>query len=101
MKRTQISSMTSQEAADELVMMEVSKLLQKARKAQKKADEALCAVYQALEDMCVDLDVPSCAENADCLLDAISCYAQYGEFGCKNLLAEIREQYTRGDADND
>ena len=97
MKRTQISSLTSQEAADELVLMEVSKLLQKARKAQKKANEALSVVYEALEDMCIDLDVPSKAENADSLLDAISCYAQYGEFGCKNLLTEIREQYTKDD----
>lgn len=97
MKRTQISSLTAQEAADELVMMEVSKLLQKARKAQKKADEALAAVYQALEDMCIDLDTPSKAENADCLLDAVSCYAQYGEYGCKKLLAEIRTQYTKDD----
>ena len=99
MKRTQISSMTAQEASDELVMMEISKLLQRARKAQKKADEAMFAVYQALEDMCIDLDAPSEAENADCLLDAVSCYIQYGEFGCKNLLAEIRAQYTKeGDA---
>lgn len=95
MKRTDISKLTAQEAADELVMMEVSKLLQKARKAQKKAEEALFAVYQALEDMCLDLDAPSKAENADCLEDAVSCYVQYGEFGCKNLIAEIRQQYTK------
>lgn len=97
MKRTDISKLTAQEAADELVMMEVSKLLQKARKAQQKADEALNAVYQALDDMCIDLDVPSKAENADRILDAISCYAHYGEYGCKNLISEIREQYTRED----
>ena len=95
MKRKQITSMTAQEASDELVLMEISKLLQKARKAQKKADDASHAVYQALEDMCIDLDVPSKAENADCLIDAISCYIQYGEFGCKNLLSEIRAQYTK------
>lgn len=95
MKRTEISKLTAQEAADELVLMEVSKLLQKARKAQKKADEALQSVYQALEDMCIDLDVPTKAENADNLLEAVYCYAQYGEFGCKNLVSEIRAQYTK------
>ena len=97
MKRTEISKLTTQEAADELTMMALSNLLQKARKAQKKADEALWAVYQALEDMCIDLDAPSKAENADCLNDAVSCYVQYGEYGCKNLLSEVKEQYTRGD----
>lgn len=97
MKRTQISSLTPQEAADELVMMELSKLLQKARKAQIKADEALFAVHQALDDMCIDIDAPSKAENADCLNEAVSCYVQYGEYGCKNLLSEIRVLYTQRD----
>lgn len=95
MKRKQISSMTVQEAADEQVMLILEKLLKNARKAQKKADEALIAVYNAVEDMCIDLDAASGAENADNLNDAVSCYVQYGEYGCKNLLSEIRKQYTK------
>lgn len=90
-----ISHMTSEEAVNEEVMLELAKLLRKARKAMQKADEALRAVYDALDDMCIDLEAESKAENADLLVDAISCYVQYGEYGCKNLLSEIREQYER------
>ena len=85
--------------ATEKRLIEISKLLQKARKAQQKVDELSNAVYQALDDMRIDLDVPSNAENADCLVDAISCYIQYGEFGCKNLILEIQEQIAKMDGD--
>ena len=85
--------------ANEKRMIEISKLLQKARKAQQKADELSNAIYQALDDMGIDLDMPSNAENADCLVDAISCYIQYGEFGCKNLILEIQEQIAKMDGD--
>ena len=44
--------------------------------------------------MCIDLDAPSDAENADCLNDAVSCYVQYGEYGVANLIKEIRAQYS-------
>ena len=97
MKRTQISELTDEQAMDELTFMSLKKLLQTARKAEQKATEAHNAVYAALEDMCIDLDVPSCAENADTLCDAVSCYIHYGEFGLKNLLKEIRAQYGKGD----
>lgn len=97
MKRTQISQMSSEQALDESVMLELKKLIQKARKADQKAEEAHLAVFQALEDMCIDINVPSAAEGADNLGDAISCYIQYGEFGLKNVLSEIRKQYTKDD----
>ena len=71
---------------------EVGKLLKKARALQKKVDEATFCVYQTLESMGIDLEVPTRAENADCLNDAISCYIQYGEFGCRNLILEIKKQ---------
>lgn len=97
MKRTQIPEMTPEQAMDELTFMSLKKLLQKARNAEQKATEAHNAVYAALDDMCIDLDVPSRAENADNLRDAVSCYIHYGEYGPKNLLREIREQYRKGD----
>lgn len=90
-----ITNLLPMEAMDELTFMDLKKLLQKARKAQQKADEALHAVYNALDDMCIDLDAPSDAENADCLDHAISCYVQYGEYGIANLLKEIRAQYCK------
>ena len=89
-----ISRMSSEECAIELVIMELSKLFQKTRKAYQKAQLLERQVYKALEDMCIDLETPTKAENADILDDAITCYFQYGEYGLKNLLKEIRAQYT-------
>lgn len=99
MKRTDTQNLTPQEATKELVLMSLSRLLRNARKAQKKAEDASNMVYQVLEDMCIDLDAPSRAENAENLNEAISCYILYGEYGPKNLLSEIREQYTRRDGE--
>lgn len=93
MKREDIPNMTSEQCSDELVMISVKKLLQKARKKCKESDEALRAVYQAIDDMCIDLDVASYAENASNLEEAINCYVQYGEYNLTDLLTEIRQQY--------
>lgn len=94
MKRENIVEMTPEECSDELVMMSIKKLLQKARKKSKESDEALRTVYEAIEDMCIDLDAHSYAENADTLEEAINCYVQYGEYNLTDLLKEIRQQYT-------
>lgn len=94
MKRTEIPKLTPEQAADELVLEEVKKLIQKARTANQKADIALRKVYQAIEDMCIDLNSPTEAENADNLEQAIACYVQYGEYSLHDLMAEIRKQYT-------
>lgn len=94
MKRTSITKTTAEQALDETMFLELKTLIKKARRAFQKAAEAHMAVFEALEDMRVDIDVPSVAENADNLRDAISCYIQYGEFGLENLLSEIRKHYT-------
>lgn len=95
MKRTDIPNLTPEQCNDELVFDELKKLLVKARKAEQKASDALVAVYRALDDMCIDLEVHSDAENAGNLEEAVSCYIHYGEFGVANLLKEIRQQYTK------
>ena len=95
MKRTKIADMTPEQAADELTMLEVKKLLQKAKKAYEKAQETEAAVFQALEDMCLDLEVPSAAENANNLGEAVACYLNYGEYSLAGLLSEIRAQYMK------
>lgn len=74
-------------------LMEIKKLLQKAKKAYQKAQEAEAAVFQALGDMCLDLDAPSRAENAENLGEAVTCYLNYGEFSLAGLLSEIRAQW--------
>ena len=93
MKRENIPEMTPEECTDELAMISIKKLLQKARKKNKESDEALRAVYQAIEDMCIDLDASTDAENADTLEEAINCYVQYGEYNLTGLLNEIRHHY--------
>lgn len=97
MKRVPISDLTPEQAMDELTMMEVKRLLQKAKRAYDKAQEAEAAVFQALEDMCLDLEAPSEAENASNLGEAVACYLNYGEFSLSGLLSEIRTQYTGKD----
>lgn len=94
MRIENVLEMTPEECSDELVMMSIKKLLQKARKKSKESDEALRVVYQAIEDMCIDLDVHSDAENANTLEEAINCYVLYGEYNLTDLLKEIRQQYT-------
>lgn len=88
--------MTPEQASDELVLMEVKKLLQKTKKAYKKAQEAEAKVFRLLEEaMCLDLEVPTEAENANDLGEAIACWLNYDEYTLRGLLSEIRAQYTR------
>ena len=98
MKRTAISDMTPEQAQDELVMMELRRLFQKARNAAKKAEEAERAVFNALEDMCVEYDCPFQYENGSTLEEAISSYVHFGDYDLKSLLSEIRARYTKKEA---
>ena len=93
MKRSDIPNLTPEQCADELLFLEIEKLLKKARNANQKADVALRDVFKVLEDSCIELNVPTDAENADDLEQAINCYVYYGEFNLKSLMKEIRKQY--------
>lgn len=95
MRKIAISDMTTEQAADDLVMMELSRLFQKARNAAKKAEEAERAVFKALEDMCIEYDSPYQYENGSTLEEAASSYIHYGDYGLKSLLSEIRRRYTK------
>ena len=99
MKRSAISEMTPEQAADELTMMEIKKLIQKAKRAYEKAQAAEAALYKAVDDLCLDLEVPTEAENAENLDQAISCYLHYEEFSLEGLLSEIRAQYIKQGTD--
>lgn len=75
---------------------ELRRLIQKARKKSIELNDATQAVFDALSD--VDLCVPTDAENADDLEQAINCYIQYGEYSIDELLDEIKlsKEYTYG-----
>ena len=91
----EIYKMSLDEALDESVKLELKTALQKARNACKKADEELRKVYTILDNMCIDLEVATNAENSDNLEEAVNCYVQYGEYNIKGLVDEIMEQYKK------
>lgn len=90
-----ITDLTPEEAQDELVFMEIEKLIRRAKKAADRSRKAEGDVFEALDNLCIDLDTHSKAENADILGDAISCYINYGEFGLTNVMREIRTAYQK------
>lgn len=74
---------------------EFKKLLECGRKAHVKANEIIQELFNKLEeDMglrhCVLSDIPSNAENADNLEEAIQCYMQYGEYDPDELWEELK-----------
>lgn len=69
---------------------ELRRLIQKARKKSIELNDATQAVFDVLSD--IDLNVPTDAENADDLEQAINCYIQYGEYSIDELLDEIKQQ---------
>lgn len=94
MKREQISNLTPEQASDELVFMAFEKALRAAKRKAKAAQEAENGIFDLLEDMCIDAErVPSEAENADNLKDAITCYLSYGEYSVAGIMREIRAAY--------
>lgn len=90
-----ITDLTPEEAQDELVLMGIEKLIRRAKRAADKSRQATAEVFEALDNMCIDLDTPSEAENAEILGDAVSCYIDYGEFGLSNVMREIRAAYQK------
>ena len=70
---------------------EFKRMLQRGRNANIKADEITQELFYKLEnDMGVILDdIPSSAENADNIADAICCYMQYGEYDADLLWNEL------------
>lgn len=71
-------------------LKDIRKLIQKARKKNIELDDTIQAIFDALSD--IDLNVPTDAENADDLEQAINCYIQYGEYSIDELLDEIKQQ---------
>lgn len=85
-----ISEMTPGEALTEQALAVFKRRLEQAR---KKA-AATKAVFDALEDMCIDPDeIPSAAENAENLEEAICCFIDYGEYSVSGIMREVRAAY--------
>lgn len=98
MKREQISNLTPEQASDELVFMAFEKALRAAKRKADAAQEAENAIFSLLGDMCIDADsIPTKAENADNLKEAIACYLSYGEYSVAGIMREIRAAYGKED----
>lgn len=89
-----ISEMTPGEALTEQALAVFKCRLEQARKKSAENAAATKAVFDALEDMCIDLnEIPSAAENAENLEEAICCFIDYGEYSVSGIMREIREAY--------
>lgn len=73
-------------------LKEIKSHLKKARNAAIKQMEEEKAIFDLLDAFPIDTSLlPTNAENADNLSEAISCFIQYGEYGIENIMKEIRQ----------
>lgn len=94
-QRKKISTTSASQRLSDEALSAFSRLLSKAKKAATEAQAAEARVFRALEDMCIDLDTPTNAENADNLGEAVSCYLAYDEFSHKGIMSEVRALYCK------
>ena len=89
-----ISEMTPDEALTEQALAVFKRRLEQARKKAGESAAATKAVFDALEDMCIEPDeIPSAAENAENLEEAICCFIDYGEYSVSGIMREVRAAY--------
>lgn len=89
------SEITPAEALTEKEMNAFGQKLARAKTAYNTAHRALEAVFRQLENMCIDpSEVPTDAENACNLEEAINCYLQYGEYSRGGIMREVRDAFT-------
>ncbi len=90
--------MSARMDSDDQVFCRIRSALTRARATAEKAQAAEQVVFKLLEDACIDPQaVPTSAENADNLEEAISCYLNYGEYSISGLMKEIRGAYGMGE----
>ncbi len=85
---------------DKCVFNTIQNALKRARTAALKAQAAEQNVFELLQAADIDpLEVPTGAENADNLAEAISCHLSYGEYTIPKIMEEIYLAYSmrRGD----
>ena len=92
-----ISSMSAAECNVELTLHAMKELIQKARKEYQKAVDANKAVFQALDDMCIDAMTIAYHCQRDTLAEAIAEYIAHGSVNLKRIMNDIREGYTEGE----
>lgn len=85
---------TPEQNTDEALFREFKKLLRSAKRKAAAAQAAEDEVFRLIECMGIVPDsVPTNAENADNLQDAITCYLSYDEYSEKGIISEVQEAY--------
>ena len=93
-KKKPISDLSTEEAMDQLTFRGIDRKIELARRAKWIADQRLKQVFDELDSLCIDPgEIPTAAENATTLEEAIACYVQYGEYSRSGLLKEIKAAY--------
>lgn len=89
-----ISEMTPDEALTEQVLATFKRRLERAKRKSDESATATQAVFAALEDMCIEPgEIPTSAENATNLEEAICCFIDYGEYSIGGIMQEVRAAY--------
>lgn len=94
-----ISDMTPEECNDEIVFGTFERLLKKARRKQAEAMAARGALYQALEDMCIDSCLAVCIgnQNEGTLGAMIESYVKFDEGSIAGIMKEVKGAYGKTD----
>lgn len=86
---------------DKCVFNTIQNALKRARTAALKAQAAEQNVFELLQAADIDpLEVPTGAENADNLAEAITCHLSYGEYTIPKIMKEIRGAYGMGERED-
>lgn len=92
--RRNLNDYSPLEAQDEIVFSIFERILKRAKAAAEKAQAAERMVFKALEDMCIEpSEIPTSAENAENLEEAIACFLEYDEYSVAGIMKEVREAY--------
>ena len=83
MRKKPVSTLTPQEAQDQLALNTLERKLMAARNAQALADKKLQAVIDELESLCID----------DSLEEAVTRYVRQGELTRTGIMRELRAAY--------
>ena len=73
-------------------LKELKKLINKARDYEFKKSNLIGNIFRILDELNVDLEAKTNAENAYNLSDAITCHIDYGEYNTEAIIKEIKDQ---------
>lgn len=73
-------------------LKELKKLIIKARSHAIKENALIREIFKILEEIDIDLETETDAENAGNLSEAITCHISYGEYDVDLIIEEIKKQ---------